>query len=54
MAIYNYWNTYETVKEILNSRGIFDENIIRAKTEEIINKNVGHDAPTSTDPKTNK
>jgi len=48
-----YWNTYDTVKEILNKNGIFDLKIISDKTEEIINSDEsGHDAPTSTGTKT--
>jgi len=35
MIIYNdeYWVMYDTVKEVLNSRGIFNENIIHTKTK---------------------
>jgi|DEB0MinimDraft_4_1074332.scaffolds.fasta_scaffold246162_1 hypothetical protein len=51
MIIYNdeYWAMYDTVKEVLASRGIFDENIIHSKTKDIINKkNASHEAPPST------
>ena len=41
---------YDTVKEVLNSRGIFNENIIHSKTKDIINKSeVDHEAATSAD-----
>jgi len=50
MSIYNYWNTYDTVKEILNARGIYDEDIIALKTKEIINKSeVDHEVAASAD-----
>ena len=51
MTIYKdeYWSIYDTVKEVLASRGIFDENIIHSKTKDIINKkNASHEAATST------
>ncbi len=34
-----YWLAYDLIKEMLNNRGIFDEDIIKAKVEESINKN---------------
>ena len=55
MSIYNYWNTYDTVKEIMNARGIYDEDIIALKTKEIINKSeVDHEAATSADTNASK
>ena len=48
-----YWITFDTVKSILADRGITDVDIIRRISmetfEKINNKNVGHEAPTSTD-----
>jgi len=34
-----YWLVYDVIKEILNSRGIFDEDLIKAKVEESIKPN---------------
>jgi len=47
-----YWEIYETVKEILSSHGIYDENIIHRKVQDIINNNVSRDVGASTDSNT--
>ena len=44
-----YWNVYDIVKDIYASRNIYDEEIIHAKVEEIINRSeASRDATTST------
>ena len=47
----DYWILYDRVKNIMQLRGVYCEETIQRKVEDIINrKNVSHEAATSTNP----